>query len=109
MAGEAEGMPVKQFTSSSKGVTASRSGDAGSSPAEVTTSGIEKGVPLPHERSGHGVIPGMLMQMEVGDSIRFSGTYRHTIAQAAGRVGDRMGWVFTVRKQPGGYRVWRVL
>lgn len=72
--------------------------------AVPTSPKIEKGVPIPVRGKTVG-LTNTLRSMEVGDSVFVPGI-------SAGDVGGRFAWLkplkFTVRKQVGGVRIWRI-
>jgi hypothetical protein len=70
---------------------------------------IEKDVPVAAEARGAPVYP--FAAMEPGDSFLVpddSGRAPNTVRRSAGAWGTRHGMKMTVRKVPGGLRVWRL-
>jgi hypothetical protein len=66
---------------------------------------IDKGIPMPEERSGWGKFGNTIREMEVGDSVLVTEQRDVPNLQAsAKRIGLRM----TSRKVEGGWRVWRI-
>lgn len=71
---------------------------------------IEKGLPIPKKIGGFGapIKFGLLMEMEVGDSILFDDVKTAAAATSRLRTAKLQGFKFCVRKVEGGYRVWRL-
>ena len=66
---------------------------------------IEKGLPLPEERSGpYGLIAAALKSMEIGDSFQCTAAQRAAASQTAHRHGIK---VLTRKLASDKYRVWR--
>jgi uncharacterized protein (DUF2249 family) len=66
---------------------------------------IEKGIPMPKSSEYEAKYP--FAKMEVGDSFRVE-ERRESVASAARSYGCRIGKKFSVRKEEGGMRIWRV-
>lgn len=67
--------------------------------------GIEKGIPIPKGGRPE-VYP--WAQMEIGDSLFFRNRFHWDVNVMRWRAEKRHGFKFTVRKVPGGVRVWRI-
>jgi hypothetical protein len=70
---------------------------------------IEKGIPAPPPRGGHGELATNLRKMEVGDSILLPLTINQgSLAARMCEIGRSLGRKFTRRKTSKGHRVWRI-
>lgn len=68
---------------------------------------IEKGIPMPEVQAGSKPKYPFL-EMEIGDSFFVEGAPQSLLTSAASNHAKRYGGRFSVRKQYGGVRVWRV-
>lgn len=65
---------------------------------------IEKGVPIPGPNSNPNSLPGLMKQMQIGDS--FLSTFKQTgFSQASKKVGIKV--ISRKTGNPGEFRIWR--
>lgn len=66
---------------------------------------IDKGIPMPEQRSGWGKFGNTIREMEVGDSVLV--TEQRDVANLMSS-GKRIGLGMSSRKVENGWRVWRI-
>lgn len=66
---------------------------------------IDKEIPMPTHRGGHGKFGNIIREMEVGDSVLLTNQGDISNLQTQGR---RLGLRMSSRSVEGGWRVWRI-